>query len=131
MKSSSGKPIVSTEELEEAKTITPLSFVDKTAKDFAVQKTLEKLRGFHQDTTAYPQPVPIAEKLAKPPVQVIEPLYKPTPVVMIPQHTASQPLLAPTPVVVQQMPAPVPEALHAPQPISATAELEDPYLKQT
>jgi hypothetical protein len=58
MRTSSGKPIVSSEELEDAKTISPLSFVDKTAKDFAVQKTLEKLRSIgHQDT--YPQPVPI------------------------------------------------------------------------
>lgn len=121
MKTTSGKPIVSSEELEDAKTISPLSFVDKTAKDFAVQKTLEKLRGgFHQD--AYPQPVPIGEKLAKPPVQVIEPLYKPTPVVMIPQHnTPSQPLLPPTPVVVQQAPTPMPKP---------ASELEDPYLKQ-
>lgn len=88
MKTSTGKPIVSREELEEAKTITPLSFIDKTAKDFAVQKTLEKLRGVsHQEN--YPQPVPIGQKLAKPPVEVVEPLYKPTPVVMIPQHDST------------------------------------------
>lgn len=123
MRTSSGKPIVSSEELEDAKTISPLSFVDKTAKDFAVQKTLEKLRSIgHQDT--YPQPVPIGQKLAKPPVQEIEPLYKPTPVVMIPQHTSSNALVAPTPVVIQQTQAPQPKAM------SPSAELEDPYMKQ-
>ena len=50
MRTAAGKSIVSKEELEDAKTITPLSSLDKTAKDYAVQKTLEKLKGgFHQD----------------------------------------------------------------------------------
>jgi len=40
-----GKRIVSSEELEESSHMTPLSNLDKTAKDYAVQQTLAKLRG--------------------------------------------------------------------------------------
>lgn len=133
MKTANGKQIVTSDELLDAKTITPLSNIDKISKDYAVQKTLDLLRASsHQDQ--YPQPVPIGQKLAKTQVQVIEPLYKPTPVVMIPQHSSSvisQPLLPPTPVVVQQTSAPVTVVVQAPQPVSPTAELEDPYLKQS
>ena len=133
MKTANGKQIVTSDELLDAKTITPLSNIDKISKDYAVQKTLDLLRASsHQDQ--YPQPVPIGQKLAKPQVQLIEPLYKPTPVVMIPQHSSSvisQPLLPPTPVVVQQTSAPVNVVVQAPQPVSPTAELEDPYLKQS